>query len=69
MLKIMEYKIKKLSTNRIEINGIVYKRVNSDCSCIACYFYNGTCMIDSIIHCTEIKNGKTRYYHLIPNEL
>lgn len=65
----MEYKIKKLSTNRIKINGVVYKRVNSGCSCIACHFYTGTCMINSISNCTEVKNGKIRYYHLIPNEL
>lgn len=65
----MEYKIKKLSTNRFKINGFVYKRIKSGCSCIGCHFYNNECMIDPMTFCSEIQHGKIQYYHLIPKEL
>lgn len=61
----MEFKIKRLSTNRFKINGVVYKRVRSKPCCYGCYFHKGPgCRMPDNV-CLE--NGKA--YHMIPNEL
>lgn len=66
----MEHKIKKLSTNRFKIDGIVYKRIDSTSSCVGCHFYrDDKCSINCGLHCQLIIYPKTKYYHLIPNEL
>lgn len=66
----MEYQIKKLSTNRFKINGIVYKRIKSTSSCNGCHFYRGDrCLMNPGPHCQLECFSKTQYYHLIPNEL
>lgn len=66
----MEYQIKKLSTNRFKINGVVYKRINSTSSCKGCHFYNNDrCPINPGPHCQLGSFSKIQYYHLIPNEL
>ena len=66
----MEVEIKKLSTNRFKINGLVYKRVKSEFSCTGCYFSeNHRCKIHYGSHCYEISNNVEKFYHLMPNEL
>ena len=61
----MELKIKRLSTNRFKINGVVYKRIKSKASCCGCYFNKANvCKIPENI-CLE----KGKAYHIIPNEL
>lgn len=67
----MELEIKRLSTNRFKINGIVYKRVKSRYSCVGCHFYCADkCIMKTASHCTELQYTEpTKYYHLIPNEL
>ena len=66
----MEVEIKRLSTNRFKINGLVYKRVKSSLDCKGCYFYNNNhCKITIGNHCYEIINNIEKFYHLTPNEL
>lgn len=66
----MEYQIKKLSTNRFKINGVVYKRVKSGLRCNGCHFYNSyKCLIKSTAYCFEEIDRVKQYYHLTPNEL
>ena len=66
----MEVEIKKLSTNRFKINGLVYKRVKSSLECKGCYFHeNNRCKISLGNHCYETINNVEKFYHLMPNEL
>lgn len=66
----MKAEIKKLSTNRFKINGVVYKRVKSSLDCKGCYFFkNNHCKISSGNYCYENINNIKKFYHLIPNEL
>ena len=62
-------KIRKLSTNRFKVNGIVYKRTSSTASCKGCSFEkNSNCTLQGIAvkgFCIENK----LYYHFKPNEI
>lgn len=66
----MEVEIKRLSTNRFKINGLVYKRVKSSSECRGCYFHNNNCCKLNVgNHCYENSNNIEKFYHLMPNEL
>ena len=62
-------KIRKLSTNRFKVNGIVYKRTRSTASCKGCSFEkNSSCTLPGIKangFCVQ----DSAYYHLKPNEI
>lgn len=61
----MEFKVKRISTNRFKINGVVYKRIKSKPLCYGCYFFKrGSCRMPENV-CLE----KGKAYHMIPNEL
>lgn len=62
-------KIRKLSTNRYKVNGIVYKRVKSTASCIGCSFEkNSSCILPGI-KVDGFGMQDRAYYHLKPNEI
>jgi hypothetical protein len=62
-------KVRKLSTNRFKVNGIVYKRVKSTSSCIGCSFEKGNNCTLKGIKVSDFCMQDNSYYHFKPNEI